>query len=263
VTLATNFTRLEGKAGALIDSGLNEAKVSIDAADPDTYKRIRSGAGRRELVVETLQELAAEKLRRRTLLPVIRLNYALQTANLDQLEQVIRAAPALGAASIYVQYLDYVEMEDRKGPLVEGLAADRLRAALQQARAACAEVGISSNLDIWLRDLELYINKMGPPAAFRANRRLCFFPWISTFIEANGDVKPCPIFVWKRGVGRMGNIYEDTFSRIWRSPAYQDVRRDLRQGVKTLIPCRQCIPQSLGNIYALFTRLHPGWNRKG
>ena len=97
--------------------------------DPDTYKRIRCGSGGHEQVLATLRELAEEKRRRQASLPVVRLNYALQTANLEQLEQAVRSAPALGAASIYVQYLDYVEMEDRKGPLVEGLTVERLRAS--------------------------------------------------------------------------------------------------------------------------------------
>ena len=262
VTLATNFTRLQGRVEELIDSGINEVKVSIDAADDETYKQIRPGGGDRRVLLETLEELRRRKAERNTHLPAVRLNFALQAANLDQLVPLIRTARSLGSTSIYVQYLDYVEMEDRKGPLVTGLTENRMRKVLDEAAEACRAEGIASNLDIWRRDLGLYLAKMGPPENYQVSRRVCFFPWISTFIEANGDVKPCPIFVWKRGVGRMGNIYEQDFRSIWRGEPYRELRRELRTGRKSLIPCRQCIPQSLGNIYALFTRLHPGWNRK-
>jgi len=263
VTLATNFTRLSGKVDELIDSGINEVKVSIDSADPETYKRIRKGAGSREIVISTLEELKRKKAERGASLPVVRINFALQAANADQLVPLIRSAPDLGAASIYVQYLDYVDMEDRKETLVRDLSPERLKTLFQEAAAACREAGITHNLDIWLRDLPLYANKMGPRRDFRVNSRICWFPWITTFIEANGDVKPCPIFVWKRGVGKMGNIYEKPFHEIWRGEAYRQVRRDLRKGKKVLAPCRQCIPQTLGNIFTLYSKLHPGWNKKG
>ncbi len=262
VTLATNFTLLEGKVEELIASGINEVKVSLDSAEPETYKRIRRGAGSREKVISTLEELKRKKAEKGVSLPVVRINFALQAANAGQLVPLIRTARSLGAESIYVQYLDYVDMEDRKPDLVRDLEPGKLRALFLEARRAAEEEGITHNLDIWLRDLSLYANKMGPAAAFRVNGRVCYFPWITTFIEAGGDVKPCPIFVWKRGVGRMGNIYETPFSEIWRGEAYREVRRDLRKGKKVLPPCRQCIPQTLGNIFALYSKLHPGWNKK-
>jgi radical SAM protein with 4Fe4S-binding SPASM domain len=224
---------------------------------------IRRGGGSRELVLATLEELRREKERRRAALPMVRLNFALQADNLEELVPLVESAPELGAASLYVQYLDYVEMDDRKGPLVEGLTRDALERVFRRARETCRRLGITHNLDIWLRDLDLYVNKMGPPESFRPNRRVCWFPWISTFIEANGDVKPCPIFVWKRGVGRMGNLGEEEFRAIWHGGPYREVRRALRRGERIHAPCRQCIPQSLGNIYNLFTKLHPGWNRRG
>ncbi len=263
ITLATNFTCLKGKVDRLIESGINEVKVSLDANNPGTYMEIRRGEGTRERVVDTLLELKERKRSMGARLPVVRLNYALQSANIDELVPVIEEAKNLGAESIYVQYLDYVDMGERKKSLVNGLTKERLKDTFRKGIESCKKNGITSNLEVWLRDLDLYWEKMAARAKMPENRRICYFPWFSTFIEANGDVKPCPIFAWKKEEGRMGNIYEKPFKEIWRGKEYREFRASIRRGEKVLTPCRQCIPQSLGNIYALFTKLHPGWNKKG
>ena len=214
-------------------------------------------------MVEALIELKDKKKNRGVKLPVVRLNYALQTANINELIPVIEEANELGAESIYVQYLDYVEMGDRKKTLVNGLSKEKLKETFLKGLEACKKTRITCNLDVWLRDLDIYWKKIKAKNNIIENKRICYFPWFTTFIEANGDVKPCPIFAWKKDEGKMGNIYEKPFIEIWHGKEYQEFRRRIRKGEKVLTPCKQCVPQSLGNIYALFTKLHPGWNKKG
>jgi radical SAM protein with 4Fe4S-binding SPASM domain len=89
--------------------------------------------------------------------------------------------------------------------------------------------------------------------------RKCYFPWISAFIAANGDVKACPIFTRKPEEGTMGNIFEQSFDRIWNGEAYIELRRQLRAGNRPFTPCRQCVPQSISNIFLIFSKMLPGF----
>ena len=257
ITFPTNLTLANGHLEEIVDSGVDVLKVSLDATKRETYLKIR-GTDNFERVVGAIRGINELKDDRESVTPHIRINYALQKLNIGELEEVVRMAVELKAEALYVQYLDYVDVDDLKQDLVGGMTPDLLRNTLQKAHALANESGLSTNIPIWLRDLNLYMRKMDTMGNF-SNTRRCYFPWISTFIEANGDVKACPIFTRKRGVGKMGNIFDQSFESIWNGEGYISIRRDLRAGKRPFAPCRQCIPQTLSNIFVIFSKMLPGW----
>lgn len=67
----------------------------------------------------------------------------------------------------------------------------------------------------------------------RAKKR-CSFPWISTEINARGDVTSCHAFYDLT----LGNVYQSSIGEIWRGERYMKYRQHLR---KALFPvCQAC-----------------------
>lgn len=258
VTFPSNLTIANGRLEDIVASGIDVLKVSLDAVDRETYQRIR-GTDHFEKVVDAVRGINELKKERKTAVPHIRINYALQKSNVEDLCRAVELTAELKAEALYIQYLDYVEVDDLKEELVGDLTPDHLKSTLMRARDIAARSGINSNISIWLKDLELYMNKMNTMGKVAALKRKCYFPWISTFIEVNGDVKACPIFTRKRGEGRLGNIFEQSFDSIWNGEGYMEIRRSLKEGKRVHAPCRQCVPQSLTNIFLIFTKMLPGW----
>lgn len=258
VTFPTNLTLASRHVEEIVDSGIDVIKASLDAADAETYKKVR-GTDHFDKVMDAIRGINELKAKRGLSKPHIRINYALQKSNLDELIDMTRMAVDLEAEAMYIQYLDYVEVGDLKDELIGDMDFKHLREVLEKVQKMADASKIETNISIWLRDLELYKSKMLSMGSEMSLTRKCLFPWLSTFIEANGDVKACPIFTRKRHEGKMGNIFEKPFMDIWNGEAYQDIRRKLRAGDRPYTPCRQCVPQTLSNIFVIFKKMMPGW----
>ncbi|MCD6185847.1 MAG: SPASM domain-containing protein [Deltaproteobacteria bacterium] len=257
INCATNLTLVERKIEDIVKSGINQLKVSIDAAKRETYNRIRKKDLYETLIVN-IKDINETKKRLNSTTPTIRLNYALQYDNIDELLDTIKLARSLGIKSMYIQYLEYTDREKRRERLTGDLTAERVRKTLEAADALAKRYGIATNLPIWFRDFDLYWNKMLPIEQFKPNRKPCYFPWFTAWIDADGTVRPCPIIPWKLGVAHMGNINSTPFMEIWNNKKYQELRRTLANGDRPTEPCKYCIPMSLFNIFHIGTRLIPG-----
>jgi radical SAM protein with 4Fe4S-binding SPASM domain len=257
INCATNFTLVERKIEDIVKSGIGQLKVSIDAAKRETYDRIRK-KDLHETLIANIRDINETKKRLNSPTPALRFNYALQSDNIDELLETIELAHSLDIKSMYIQYLEYTDRENRRERLTGDLTAERLREALEAADALAKRYGITTNLPIWFRDFDLYWNKMLPIDQFKPNNKPCYFPWFSAWIDADGTVRPCPIIPWQLGVAHMGNIETTPFRDIWNNKDYQELRRALAKGDRPTEPCRTCIPPSLFYIFHVGTRLLPG-----
>jgi len=256
VNCASNFTLVSDKIEQILESGIDQIKISVDAANRETFYRIRNG-DLYDTLIDNIKAINRLKKERGFAKPVLRFNYALQQDNIDQLVDTIKLAYDLKVPSIYVQYLEYIDREDRKQRLVGKLAYNKLKDTLVQADDVVKKAGITSNINIWKRDLDLFFNKMGPEDKFKANDKKCYFPWFSSWVDADGTVRPCPIIPWQRDVAHMGNVFNEPFSKIWNNDKYQDLRAALASGERPTQPCKTCIPQGLFNIFHVGKRMLP------
>jgi radical SAM protein with 4Fe4S-binding SPASM domain len=256
VNCATNFTRVRDRHREIVESGIDQLKVSIDAARADTYFAIR-GEDAWDHILDNIREVNRWKKELGSTTPSIRFNFALQSYNYEQVPDLIRLAHAHGVDGIYIQYLEYVDADDRKGMLTGTMTEEGLRAKLKEAEALAAELGIITNLEIWWRDWDIFWNKMQPIAQFEPNCKQCYFPWFSAWIGADGWVRPCPIMPWTHDEGRMGHLSKQSFGEIWNSPKYRALRAALARGERPTRSCKTCVPQSLKNILFLRTKLLP------
>lgn len=256
VNCASNFTLVGDKIEQILDSGIDQIKISVDAVDRETYYRIRHGDFYDTLInnIKRLNSLKAERGLRK---PILRFNYALQQDNIDQLVDAVKLAHKLSVPGIYVQYLEYIDREDRKEKLVGNITYAKLKNTLLEADNVATKLGITSNINIWMRDFDLFMNKMGHENNFKPNDKKCYFPWFSSWIDADGTVRPCPIIPWQKDVAHMGNAFNEPFKDIWNNIKYQELRAALARGERPTEPCRTCIPQSLFNIFQIGTKLLP------
>jgi radical SAM protein with 4Fe4S-binding SPASM domain len=256
VNLPSNFTLASKYLDKIIDSGISQIKVSIDAANRDTYLKIR-GVDRFDEIVDSIKKLNYLKAKANILKPAIRFNFAVQNENIDEVVDFINLSYSLKVDTIYFQYLEFVGLEDRKPKLVDKLNTQKLKQHLTKAAAAASKKRINTNLSVWLRDLNLYHNKMQSIENFKPNKRKCYFPWFSTFIEANGDVKPCPVVGWKLNEGKMGNIFRENFKDIWNNARYRKLRKEFKNRRRPFLPCDTCIPQNIFNLRLIFSKMLP------
>lgn len=256
VNCATNFTRIHDNHRKLVECGIDQLKVSIDATDAETFRLIRGENSWHE-IVDNIRRVNFWKKELESKTPSIRFNFALQRFNYLQCVDLVELAKELGVDGIYYQFLSYVDMEDRKVFLTGDMSKAKLLELINESDRRSREYGIQTNLDLWRRDFELFWNRMMSLDQFKENHKNCYMPWISTWLGADGWVRPCPIMPWTRDEGRMGHIGTQTFAEIWNGEKYRELREALARGERPTRSCKTCYPQDLYNILSIKSKLLP------
>jgi len=234
------ITLTPARARALIESGLDEYRVSMDAATPETYRKIR-GVDRFERVIGHVRALVdlERELGRPT--PRVSLWFTAMQANLAELPGFVRLAASLGVGEVYVQRLVFygeglaVEAQS----LFRQLAADEER-LLGEAEAVAREARIA----IRASGMTTPLKSLGGDDGADARRpwARCQRPWTLSYVTANGNVLPCCISPWtaKDYAGLiLGNAFREDFAEIWHGDRYQRFRTDFETDVPP-DPCRGC-----------------------
>lgn len=96
-------------------------------------------------------------------------------------------------------------------------------AALRLPRGDLARILAQAQVFARRRGIRLSIHR----PEFLRGRAVCHWPWTRAFIAANGDVVPC-CRVSNPETVCMGNVFEESFARIWNSKPYRELRHRLR-----------------------------------
>jgi radical SAM protein with 4Fe4S-binding SPASM domain len=207
-------------ARQLVSAGLNELRISMDAADAGTYRAIRGVDGfekamrRAAEFCALLRELRAER-------PKVSLVFMVMRENLDSLTRVIERAGEIGAHAVVLQRLVYfdagmaVEEQSLMGRDLSALTVD-WRAAADRAGVELVGTGGFSPAD-----------SLQPVSAARPWSG-CTRPWRSTYVTANGNVLPCcfaPFTTTDYPGVILGNVHERPMSEIWNGSEYEAFRR--------------------------------------
>jgi MoaA/NifB/PqqE/SkfB family radical SAM enzyme len=226
------------RARRLIESGLDEYRVSMDAATAATYRRLR-GVDQFDRVVGNLQRLVQlqHELGRPT--PKVSLWFTATQTNLEELPAFVGLAAGLGIGEVYVQRLVFnglgLASEENA---VHGRLRSRERALLDEATRMAEDRGVAlgaSGLTTPLHSLE-----GGTPRP--RHWAGCQRPWTLAYVTANGNVLPCCISPWVardyRGIV-LGNAFNEPFAEIWNGARYQRFRTDFESDTPP-DPCRGC-----------------------
>jgi MoaA/NifB/PqqE/SkfB family radical SAM enzyme len=228
VLFNTNGTLLTQRAGRqLIDAGLDELRVSLDAATPQSFALVRG----RDLFARILRNVRAFTTMQRELkstAPRVSLWLTGLRETIAELPAFVHLARDLGVFEVYLQRLVYF-------PEGQGLARPESalfgqidaseEARIREAEAVAKSLGIAFNAS----------GATEPGTSLKQQRdrqpwSLCRRPWTLMYFTAHGKALPCCIAPFSmRGYASftLGDATQQTLRDIWNGARYQEFRRAL------------------------------------
>jgi MoaA/NifB/PqqE/SkfB family radical SAM enzyme len=241
VLFNTNGTLLnEANGRALIEAGLDELRVSLDAAESEVYQMVR-GKDFFAKIVENVRNFT--RLQRELNAPKPRVSLWLTglRETVDQLPNFVRLAHDVGVTEVYLQRLVFFDSGEAnenslaraESALFEHTTATE-EALIREAEAVAAELGVMFSAS----------GAVDPGESIRMTRTdnpwsLCRRPWSLMYITANGRVLPCCIAPFSmKGYGSftLGDATQETLREIWNGSEYQR----FREGLLTSAPPPAC-----------------------
>ncbi|HEY1795619.1 MAG TPA: radical SAM protein [Stellaceae bacterium] len=225
VLFNTNGTLLTPRKGQeLIDSGLDELRVSIDAAEPQAFKLVRG----RDMFTRIVRRVAAFRAMQRELAadrPRVSLWLTGLKETIGQLDDFVRLAHRIDVAEVYLQRLVYF-------PEAQGLARpesalfaggeDEEGRRVRAAEALAHTLGITFNAS-GATDPASSITREDSAQPWS----LCRRPWSLMYFTAHGRAIPCCVAPFStRGYDSftLGDATQQSLREIWNGPRYQQFR---------------------------------------
>ena len=214
---------------ALVESGLDEIRLSLDAATPETFARVR-GRPLFEVIIRNIKGLTALKIERGSLTPLISLWLTGLRETLKELADFIRLANSLGIERVYLQRLVYWE----------GSSDDQMARPEQSLFNS-----LKNKEDELIRSAENLARSLGvsfeasgattPSASLSGEPQerpwsACMRPWTLMYISARGSAFPCciaPFSTVDLSHLSLGNAFTQDLGSIWNGRRYQEFRRRL------------------------------------
>jgi MoaA/NifB/PqqE/SkfB family radical SAM enzyme len=239
VLFNTNGTALTLRKGReLAEAGLDELRVSLDAADAHTFLKVRGKDDFNRIVrnVRAFTEMQAKEALER---PRVSLWLTGLKETIAQLPEFVRIAHEIGVKEVYLQRLVFCEetpfgMATPDQALFERLSQEEAH-LLAAAEARAATLGISFNAS--------GATEPGESLARTADENpwsLCRRPWTVMYVTANGRALPCCIAPFSQAGYEnytLGDATRQTLPEIWNSPAY----RTFRAALQSAAPPKCCV----------------------
>ena len=240
VLFNTNGTLLRpAKFQEIIDTGLDEIRVSLDAADAATYKMVR-GKDFFGRVVRNVGNFTAFQRETGALTPRVSLWLTGLKETVQELPEFVRLAAAMNVAEVHLQRLVFDDA---------GFGLARPESSLFEATRAAEEEAIAQAQAIG-RELGVVLDASGatePELSLKqhpkdAPQSMCRRPWSLMYFTAHGRALPCCIAPFSaRGYENytLGDAKTQTLDEIWNGQAYRQFRAEL-VGPTPPKPCEGC-----------------------
>jgi MoaA/NifB/PqqE/SkfB family radical SAM enzyme len=240
VLFNTNGTLLSPRQREwLVRSGLDELRVSLDAADPVSFRKVR-GRDFFARIVRNLRALVAYQTEMGMLTPRVSLWLTGLKETIAELPRFVTLAAEIGIRDVYLQRLVF----DDTG---RGLARpdqalfDRLRgedqAAIEEAGRLAADLGVRLDAS----------GATEPGLSLRRGQEekpwsVCRRPWSLMYFTAHGRALPCciaPFAARDYASYTLGDANRESLAAIWNGAAYREFRTALL-GPTPPKPCQNC-----------------------
>jgi len=240
VLFNTNGTLLAPKKRReLIDTGLDELRVSLDAAEAESFFKVR-GKNMFDRIVRNVGEFTALQREIGATTPRVSLWLTGLKETVDQLPEFVRLAARIGVKETYLQRLVFDDL-GRGLARTESSLFEKTQAEEEAAIAAAQELG---------RQLGVTIDASGatePGTSLKRSENelpwsACRRPWSLMYFTAHGRALPCCIAPFSaRGYQSytLGDATQQTLREIWNGDAYQEFRTALI-GDAPSTPCQNC-----------------------
>ena len=239
VLFNTNGTLMQPKRfRELIETGLDELRVSLDAADRASYRRVR-GKDFFDRIVRDVGKFVAFQKASGATTPRVSLWLTGLKETVDQLPAFVRLAAEMGVTEVHLQRLVFDEagygMARADLSLFESARAEETE-AIAEAEALGLSLGVT--LDASGATEPGISLKRQEDRAWATCRR----PWSLMYFTAHGRALPCCIAPFSvRGYSKytLGDATQATLREIWNGAAYRDFRTSLLSDAPPA-PCRNC-----------------------
>jgi MoaA/NifB/PqqE/SkfB family radical SAM enzyme len=230
VLFNTNGTVLNEKNGrALIDAGLDELRVSLDAANAKSYQAIR-GKNYFNRILKNVRAFRALQERLGCERPRVSAWLTGLKETVAELPDFVRVAAETGVKEVYLQRLVFFE-NDAIGharpdqALYEKMTREEAH-YLDEATALARALGLTFSASGAVSEPGLSLKRAEDGSPWSMCRR----PWTVMYFTANGRALPCCIAPFsQRGYEHytLGDATQQTLQEIWNGPAYQSFREGL------------------------------------
>ena len=228
VLFNTNGTLLNLRKGKeLIDAGLDELRVSLDAAEPAAFKIVR-GLDMFDRIVTNVRQFTAMQREGKQNIPRVSLWLTGLRETVAQLPAFVKLAHEIGVTEVYLQRLVYFSGGQGLARLESSLLAqadNQEKDMIRQAEQLAQQVGIRFNASGATEPGASLHRKTGDQPW-----SLCRRPWTLMYFTAHGRALPCCIAPFSlRGYESftLGDATQQTLREIWNGPQYRNFRRAL------------------------------------
>ncbi len=222
----------------LIESGLNELRVSLDSSTPETYARIR-GIPAFSRVVDNVAEMVRTRRALVASTPSVSIWVTALRDNLRELPDIVELAARIGVEEVYLQRMvfwgeglatrEHSVYVDWKSEAEGAIAEAERRAAASRVRFRGADA---------LSPRASLIDRSPQAEPWRA----CSRPLRLAYVTAQGAALPCCIAPFTDAPFeslRLGNYLEDGVEAVWNGAAYRRFREQLYSS-EPPVSCRNC-----------------------
>jgi MoaA/NifB/PqqE/SkfB family radical SAM enzyme len=256
VSVTTNGSLVTDRdARRLVELGVNELYVSVNAASPKTYNEIHlnTRADAFERIKNTLKLITTAKRERGSDQPFLNLSFVIQNNNYFELEEMVRLSNEVGADKSHFIGISTYEGTDFLSLNKKQKA--KLPEYLERAVKLADEFGLETNAEFFASRARIY---QGTKEVY--SEVPCYIGWFFAIILADGTVNPCC-----ECLRAIGTLKTDRFKDVWYGDEYRRFRREntnLPFSKKEIPGCRchDC-GFALHNM-AMHKVLHPFSSRK-
>lgn len=243
VLFNTNAVLLDQRRGdALVESGLDELRISMDAVTPQLYHQLR-GIDKLPQILANLRAFLQRHGTQAT--PRASLWMVGMQENLHQMLDFVRLGADLGVPEVYLQRLVYfgegTQLADGSTMISENSLFGTPEQQQIELIAACehlaAELGLVFRASGAATPHESVTLKASSPW------QGCFRPWSLMYITANGTALPCciaPFATTDYESLMLGNVFDSSLAEVWNGSHYRELRSAILSDTPAPWPCQHC-----------------------
>jgi MoaA/NifB/PqqE/SkfB family radical SAM enzyme len=231
VLFNTNGTALNERNGrALIEAGLDELRVSLDAATRESFRAVR-GVDVFDRILRNVRRFRDLQEREGAASPRVSLWLTGLKETLAELPAFVRLAADMGVSEVYLQRLVFFDVDPvalaRPDQTLFGRLQKDEAAILAEAEAEARRLGITFSASGAASEPGMSLMSMTRENPWS----LCGRPWTLMYFTANGRALPCCIAPFaQRGYENytLGDATSEPLDAIWNGDRYQTFRAALQ-----------------------------------